>query len=133
VRTLRRSAVTRLLDHYLITAATATQVAFPRRGQPLRPVPEPATPTPEVGEPARARAWLDAERPTLAAAVAHAAADGSPQHAGQLAAALARYLLVGSHLVDTLAIHGTALRVAEACRDEAGTAVALSNLGLVRG
>jgi tetratricopeptide (TPR) repeat protein len=124
-RTDRRAAVTRLLDHYLSTAAAAMNRLDPA-GIPLRPaVPEPVVPLPDLTEPL---SWLEAERPNLIAAVTYAAADDRPEHTTRLAVVISRYLL-GRYSHDALLVHGYAATAAREAGDEIGYAVALAGLG----
>ena len=127
----RRSALTRLFDHYLSTAAAAMDTAFPAE-QDRRPrVGAQAVPAPPVSEPVHARAWLDGQRLNLIAATAHCAAYGWPSHAKRIAATIRRYLDTHAYYADALVIHGHALRAARAENDRAGEAMALHNLGSV--
>jgi tetratricopeptide (TPR) repeat protein len=118
------SAVTRLLDFFVFTAASAVRALFPHDA-----VPTPARPTsevPAVDRPELASRWLDEQRANLVAIAGHAAAHGHPQHAADVSRILWRYLEVGGHYQDALAVHGDAARVAD--RVEGGAAV-LANLG----
>ncbi len=128
----QRTALTRLFDHYLATAAAAMNTLHPAE-QHLRPrIPSPAhTPAPRVTDPGAAQAWLDAERVTLTATCAHTAAHGWPGHATRLAVTLFRYLDTGGHYADALTIHTHALHVAHHTGDRAAEAHALTNLGSV--
>ncbi|HEY6743852.1 MAG TPA: tetratricopeptide repeat protein, partial [Lapillicoccus sp.] len=61
----RQAAVTRLLDHYVHTTATAVGTLLPsrrRRGPALGP---PTTTIPPIRSVAEARSWMDAERATV--------------------------------------------------------------------
>jgi len=125
----RRAALTRLFDYYLATAATAMDILYPAETH-LRPrIPGPATPMPDLADPDTARAWLDTERPTLAAMAAHTTAHGWPSYTTRLSATLFRYL-EGGHHTDALAIHGQALHAAQDTNDLAGQSHALTNLGM---
>ncbi|MDQ3154731.1 MAG: tetratricopeptide repeat protein, partial [Actinomycetota bacterium] len=127
----RWAALTRLFDHYLAAAAAAMDTLHPAE-QDRRPrVPPSATPTPPVPDRPAARAWLDAERATLTAVCAHAAARGWPRHTTGLASTLSRYLEVGAHYLDAVAIHTDELRAARDVDDPAGEVHALINLGSV--
>ncbi|MDQ0943727.1 tetratricopeptide repeat protein [Streptomyces sp. V1I1] len=126
----RQAALTRIFDHYLSTAAAAMDALYPAERHHRPAVALPAYVSPIAGDPAAARAWLDTERPTLAAICAVAAARGSPRHAVRLAALLFRYL-DGGHHSEALEIHRHALRAAEAIGDRRGQAHALTNLGVV--
>ena len=124
-------ALTRLFDHYLGTAAAAMDIMVPAERHRRPHVPPPATPSPPVGDPATARAWLDAERVTLTTVCAYTAAHGRPGHTTGLAGILFRYLEVGGHYPDAVAIHTHALRAARDTGDRTGEAYALTNLGAV--
>ncbi|MER5217876.1 tetratricopeptide repeat protein [Streptomyces sp. NPDC002838] len=126
----RQAALTRLFDHYLSTAAVAMDALYPAEGHHRPAVPPPAHASPIAGDPDAARAWLDTERPTLAAICAVAADRGRPRHAVQLAAVLFRHLDAGHH-TEALEIHHHALRAAERTGDTKGQAHALTNLGCV--
>ena len=78
-----------------------------------------------------ARAWLDSERANLVAVTAHAAAHGWPDHATRLAATLYRYLDVGGHYTDAIALHTHARDAARGVGDQAAEAQALSHLGSI--
>jgi DNA-binding SARP family transcriptional activator/tetratricopeptide (TPR) repeat protein len=126
----RRAALGRLLDYYLSVAATAMDRLHPAEAHRRPRVPPPLTPAPDVADPASARAWLDAERPTLVAVAGHAATHGWPAHATWLAATLFRYL-VGGHYADALTLNGHAYQAARLSGDLAGEAQALHDLGTV--
>jgi tetratricopeptide (TPR) repeat protein len=128
-------ALTRLLDHYLHTAATAMDALYPgeanRHRRPRVPapaIPAPAIPGPAVTDQATARAWLDAERATLVAVTAYSAAHGWPGHATRLAATLHDYLDIAGHLPEAITIHDSAYRAARAAGDRAAEALALSDI-----
>jgi tetratricopeptide (TPR) repeat protein/DNA-binding SARP family transcriptional activator len=127
----RRTALTRLFDYYLAAAANARAARSPAERR-QRPRISPAdTPTPPVADPAAARAWLDAERPNLAAVCTHTAAHGWPGHTIRLATTLFRYLDTGAHFPDALNIHTDARTAASQTGDRAAEAYALTNLGVV--
>jgi tetratricopeptide (TPR) repeat protein len=125
----RRAALTRLLHHYLSTAGAAMDVLFPaeRHRRPRKPAP--IGPVPPVEPEAEARAWLDAERVNLVAAIAYAADHGWPTQAGYLAATVARYLELATRYVDALTVHGHALRAAREHGDQYSESTAYLNLG----
>jgi tetratricopeptide (TPR) repeat protein len=127
----RQAALTRLFDYYLHTAATAMDALFPAEQHRRPRIPAPASPAPPVIKPARARAWLDAERAAMAAVVAHMAAYGWPGHAIRLAATLFRYLEVGGHYPEIRTIHGHARRAAQDTGDRGAEAGALHCLTAV--
>jgi DNA-binding SARP family transcriptional activator/Flp pilus assembly protein TadD len=124
----RRAALTRLFDHYLHAAAAMTDTMFPAgRHQPAGTLPLPAS-FPPAADPAEARAYLDSERPNLAAVVAHTADHGWPGHTTRLAATLHRYLEI-EYVFEAFTIHGHALRAARTSGDLSAEAEALASLG----
>jgi DNA-binding SARP family transcriptional activator/tetratricopeptide (TPR) repeat protein/DNA-binding XRE family transcriptional regulator len=127
----QRSAMTRLLDYYLATAASAMEALAPadRNRRPLAPV---VVSCPPVSDPARARAWLDQERAVLVAAIRHATLHGWPDHAIRLAATLSRYLVTGGHNTEAISIYEHALDAARRSGDRGAEATALVNLTEVR-
>jgi DNA-binding SARP family transcriptional activator/tetratricopeptide (TPR) repeat protein len=127
----RAAATTRLLDHYLSTAATAMDVAFPHEKARRPDVPRSGRPVPALTDPPRAMAWLDAERSNLVAAALHAADHGWPGHTARIAATVYRYLLIGAHHADALTLHQRALAETTRGQDRAGQGTALNNLGNV--
>jgi tetratricopeptide (TPR) repeat protein len=123
----QHTALTRLLDHYLHTAATAMDALYPAARDRRPRIPPAATPAPPVTEPTAARAWLNAERASLAAITAHAAGHGWPAHAIRLAATLFGYLAGGSHSQEAMTIYAHALAAARQAGDHAAEATALSH------
>jgi DNA-binding SARP family transcriptional activator/Tfp pilus assembly protein PilF len=126
-----RAALTRLLDLYLSTSATAMDNLYPAERIHRPRVPEPAIPVPAVAGEIAARKWLDAERANLVAVSAHAAGNGSPGHATRLSATLFRYLDADGYFAEAVAIHGHARHAAARAGDRGGEATALLNLGIV--
>jgi tetratricopeptide (TPR) repeat protein len=125
----RRGALTRLFDHYLATAAAAMNTLHPAETR-LRPrVSLSATQAPVLTDPDTARTWLDTDRPTLVAVVAHTATHGWSAHTTRLSRTLFRYL-DGGHFTDALAVHGHAHRAAHDSGDPTGQAHALTDLGV---
>ncbi|MFF5297554.1 AfsR/SARP family transcriptional regulator [Paractinoplanes globisporus] len=108
----RRTALTRLLDHYV---AAATQSA-----QALARTPADA---------AAARDWLDAERANLVSVCAFAARHGWHRHTVALAHTLADYLDSGGHNVDALSIGTAARDAAHKLGDRAAESALLCVLG----
>ncbi|MGH3201377.1 MAG: BTAD domain-containing putative transcriptional regulator [Streptosporangiaceae bacterium] len=127
----RGAAVNRLVDHYLHTAAAAMASLFSasRYNRPANPAP--AAPFPPVADRATALAWLDTERASLVAVVAHAAENGWPGHATRLAAVLSHYLDTGAYCPEAAAVHTHARSAARRAADRAAEADALSNLGVL--
>ena len=118
------SSMTRLLDFITFTAASAVRTLFPHDSAPA--LARPTTEVPAVDSPELASRWLDEQRANLVAVVGHAAGHGHRQHAADLSRILWRYLEVGGHYQDALAVHGGAATVAD--QAEGGAAV-LANLG----
>ncbi len=127
----RRSALTRLFNHYLYTAAAAMDTLYPAERHRRPPIAPPATPVPPVTGLVDARGWLDAERATLVAVTVHTAEDGWPSHATRLAATLSRYLDQGGHNPEAIIIHSRARIAAQQADDTAAEAAAAKALGLV--
>jgi tetratricopeptide (TPR) repeat protein len=125
----RRAALTRLFDYYLATTATAMNTLHPAHAH-LRPEILPAsTPTPPLGDPDTALAWLETERPTLVAVAAYTAAAGWPTHTTRLSRVLHRYLQ-GGHPADAVTVHGHAHDAARGTGDPTEQAHALTDLGV---
>ncbi|MEV6636642.1 tetratricopeptide repeat protein [Actinoplanes sp. NPDC051470] len=129
----RRTALTRLFDYYLATAAAAMNTLHPaevhhRPHTPPPRIPRPGMPVPDLTDRGVALAWLDTERPTLVAVAAHTSTYGWPTHTVRLSMTLFCYL-GGGHLVDAVAVHGHAYQAACHGRDPIGQAHALTNFG----
>jgi tetratricopeptide (TPR) repeat protein len=127
----RRTALTRLFDHYLATAATAMNALYPAEKHRRPHIRQADMTDPPPTDPVTALAWLEAERPNLVALCAHMATYGWPSHATRLAATLFRHLNVGGHYSDALTIHTHAQNSAAYIGDRGAEAHALTNLGLV--
>jgi len=127
----RRAALTRLFDHYLYTAAMAMDMTFPAESDRRPHITPPTDPGPAFTSAAVAWNWLDTERPTLAAVVAHTAACGWPDHAIRLSATLFRYLETGGFHLETVAINDHARRAAREAGDRVAEAEALHRLVVV--
>ncbi len=124
-----QQALTGLFDYYLAAAAAAIDVLFPAEAH-YRPRISPTdAAAPEMPSEAAARAWLDAERANLVAAVVHCAGHGWPDHATGLAGTLFRYLITGSHLPEADTIYRHALHAARLSGDPAAEAAALHGVG----
>ena len=114
------AALDRLLEHYRDTAAAAD-------GH-LRALPGQAVPERFDGR-ADALAWLDAERPTLVAAVTLAAASGRAHTAVSLATGLAAFLDLRRHFDDMITTGQAAADSAHHAADRHGEAWTLNSLG----
>jgi DNA-binding SARP family transcriptional activator/Tfp pilus assembly protein PilF len=126
------AALTGLLGYLQHAAAAAMDILFPAEAAQRPRPPLAAGPLPPVTGEAPARAWLDAERATLVATTVHAAGNGWPAHAINLAGIVHRYLTVGGYYAEAVTIHESALRAAELDGDLDAEARALLNLGDIR-
>jgi DNA-binding SARP family transcriptional activator/tetratricopeptide (TPR) repeat protein len=112
----RRAALTRLFDHYLAGAATAMAALYPSGDGP-------------PGDPVTARAWIEAERPNLAAVCTSGVAHGWYRHTIDLAGTLFRYLDAGGPVTEAVTVTASAVAAARAIGDHSAQARALSHLG----
>ncbi|MEU6536837.1 BTAD domain-containing putative transcriptional regulator [Streptomyces sp. NPDC047000] len=127
---VRRQALLRLHDHFLLGAHHAALVLDPfRETIPLPPDTADATP-PRFEDRAQATAWLRTERYVLRAAVGHAAANGFDTHAWRTAAALDVYFNRLGYWHDLLEINSAALASARTLGSVTGQAYALCGLGV---
>jgi len=127
----RHTALTRLFDFYLATAATAMDLAYPHE-RPHRPtVPPAGTPTPDLADRNWAELWLDAEPANLLAAAGHAAALGWAEHTWQLSAVLDRHLRTRGRYQDAQTLHQQALNLAHHLGNHSAEMNALNSLGYV--
>ena len=117
----REQARDRLLDYYLTRARAADEHLWVRAGMP--------TPAGFAGR-AEALAWLDAERPSLIAAVPLAAATGRDQIALRLPLYLSEYLSWRRRFDDWLTILAISRDTARRLGNRMGEAIALNNSGL---
>jgi tetratricopeptide (TPR) repeat protein len=88
----RRTAVTRLLDHYTHTAYAARRLMDPARESITLTPPQPGTTPQELTDYHQALAWLTAEHEVLLAALDRAAALGFDSHTWLLAWAVLDFL-----------------------------------------
>ena len=108
-RAAQRAALTRLFDHYLHSTAAAKDAMHPWDKPPKRSLPGDARHALSFAGPEDAARWLSLELSNLVAVGAHTADGGWPEHTAGLSALLWRYLNLGSHHDEALAIHGHAL------------------------
>ncbi|MDG4797150.1 tetratricopeptide repeat protein [Micromonospora sp. WMMD1082] len=127
----RHAALTRLLDHYLHSAAAAMDALYPAERHRRPPLPARSPAGPRLEKPRAALRWLDAERATLVAVCVHAARHGWPQHAVWLAGTLYAYLDNGGYPGDGITVHTEAERAARLLGDGVAEATALTNLAVV--
>jgi len=126
----RRAALTRLFDHYLATAASATEAFYPGRRRQPRVSPA-VTPAPPLDDSARAQHWLDSNRACLVASAIYCVEHGWPGHATRLAGTLFQYLHVSGHYPEAAAVYGSVLLAACQAGDRAAEAEALTGLGII--
>ncbi|GID28074.1 AfsR/SARP family transcriptional regulator [Paractinoplanes brasiliensis] len=108
----RRSALGRLLDHYLHTALAADRLLDPSRVLPGPPAPPGAVVT-AVADRRAAMEWFTREHPVLLTVLRAASAHGFDTHVTRLAAALTTFHNRRELLDDWVSTHVTAQRSAE--------------------
>ncbi|MFC7495982.1 MULTISPECIES: ATP-binding protein [unclassified Nocardioides] len=128
------AAIRRMLDHYVVAAARAAQVAYPY-------VPAAAVPGGLVDPDARpdvpttgqdARRWLDAELDNLLGAALTARERSLGLHVGSLSGSLERHLATTGRHRAAVPLHRAALDCARRDGDRVAEAFALCRLALVR-
>ena len=125
----RRSAIRRVLDHYLNTARAAIGLAYPGACQHAGPPSGPGEPAECLRGPDQARAWLQAEFGVLLAATAAAADNGFDTHAWQLPAVLREHFDRRGYYQDWAQCQRLALAAADRLGDRAAQALAHQFLG----
>ncbi|QLQ38252.1 AfsR/SARP family transcriptional regulator [Micromonospora robiginosa] len=118
----RRAALARLLDHHLQVAATiavSLELAVPRD---LFALPDPVRPDLVAATVGLGRTWIEENRPTLAALVRLAEAEGFLPQSWQLARAGWAVNFDGGHLDDLIETHRVGLRAAERLGDDKAVA-----------
>jgi DNA-binding SARP family transcriptional activator/Tfp pilus assembly protein PilF len=125
----QRSALSRLFDYYLHTAAAAMDTLFPAERHRRPRLPSAAVLGPPLNSAVAARAWLAGNRAALVAVVGHAADNGWPAYAAWLAPTVFRYLDTDGYHHDALDICTHALAAARQTGDRAAEALALLALG----
>jgi transcriptional regulator with XRE-family HTH domain/tetratricopeptide (TPR) repeat protein len=125
----RRTAIRRVLDHYLLTAHAAA-LFFVRHGQPPRPLETSAGVTGVLlADREQAQAWCQAERLVVSAAISLAADTRFAAHAWQLAWSLEAFPEQRRRWQEQIATGQIALAAAEQADDELGQAYACRHLG----
>ena len=129
----RRQAVHRVLDHYLHTAHSGSLVLNPARDfVPLDP-PVPGVTAEPLGSASDARAWFDAERQVLLAAISQAADLRCDRHAWQLPWAVWLFFDREGSWHDQVTIQRTAILAAQRLGDRAAQGNAYRDLGATYG
>lgn len=118
---VRDAAVARLVEHVIDHATRVMDVLHPD---------EDPSPTDLPTDLATARAWLDAEWPSLLAVIADTAKRGWPAPTARLATVLRRHLDQGGRYSDALTILGHALAAAKLAGDRPAEGEALRSLGV---
>ncbi|MFI6600077.1 AfsR/SARP family transcriptional regulator [Nonomuraea sp. NPDC050536] len=125
----RRTALHRLLDHYLHSARVAAQALNPHRDPISPPPPLHGAVREEPSGHEQALAWFTAEQTALLATTTQAADTGFEAHAWQLAWTLADFLDRRGRWHDQAAVQAKALEAAIRAGDRRGQAYAHGNLG----
>jgi transcriptional regulator with XRE-family HTH domain/tetratricopeptide (TPR) repeat protein len=123
------AALRRVLDHYLHTTQAADQLINPAREAVVDEQPDPRVTPEQFQNEQIARAWLQAERQVLIAAVRHAAEAHFPRHALQLASTMVTFLDRQGQLHDYVATQQIALAAAQHLADLTAQARAHADLG----
>ena len=124
-----RTAVHRMLDHYLHTACAAAALLNPVFEPLTMSSPQPGVEAEPITSPDQAMAWFNAERPVLLSAIAQAAEARFCRHASLLPRALADFLVRRGHWQDYAATQRTALATAQHLGSMEGQAHAHRSLG----
>jgi DNA-binding SARP family transcriptional activator/Flp pilus assembly protein TadD len=129
----QRTALTRLFDHYLHTAAATMNILHPAAHHHLRRLSFSAIPTLTVADPATAQRWLNIERANLAAIITYTAAQGWPTYTTHLANTVLHGYFGVLHYPHALALYTHVQRAARHINDHTTEALALNGLGAVHG
>jgi tetratricopeptide (TPR) repeat protein/transcriptional regulator with XRE-family HTH domain len=128
----RRTALTRLFDHYRYAAAAAMGVAYPNERERHPRIPMVNSPTPALPDATQAAAWLDVNMPNLLAVTRHGADRGWPEHTIHLSTILHHHLHTRGRDNDAETLHQRALTTAQGIGHRVGEVDALIGLGAVR-
>jgi DNA-binding SARP family transcriptional activator/tetratricopeptide (TPR) repeat protein len=113
----RRTALHRLLDHWVHTTHAADRLLDPHRERVTLAPPQPGVAEVALADHEQALAWLTDEHPLLLAAVEAAAAAGFDTHTWQLAWAMTTFLERRGHWHDVAAVQDAALHAGERLDD----------------
>jgi DNA-binding SARP family transcriptional activator/tetratricopeptide (TPR) repeat protein len=125
----RRTAIHRVLDHYLHTAHAAALTLARWRYPITLAAPQPGVTPERPASDREALVWFGAEHHVLLAAIDRAATDRYDEHAWQLAWALADFLDRSAYWDEYAATQRTALAAAQRLGDRVGQAHAHHHLG----
>ena len=126
----RTSALTRLLDYYLHTAAQAVRFVIPSEVEPPDPAGSRVTATPDLSTYDTAIRWLNTERANLVRA-AEAATRDLPAYTTKLSRVLSGYLDIDMCLDEVRRLQTTALDIARERGDLVTEGIALRSFGLM--
>ncbi len=124
-----RAAASRVLDHYLHTAARAAALLRPSHEQFALAPPRPGTCPERPADHRQALAWFEAEHQVLLAAVAFAAETGADRYAWQLPSAMKVYLHLRGDPQARMTVMTSAVAAATRLGDVLGQAMSLRSLG----
>jgi DNA-binding SARP family transcriptional activator len=127
----RRTAMYRVLDHYLYTADQASAALYPHSIQPTRDQPMPGVRPEEIVGPAQAAQWFEAERHVLLAAIDQAASEDYAPHAWTLPHAVGPFIQGEEYWRKLTAAQYSALAVAGELGDLAAQVLAHYHLGVL--
>jgi tetratricopeptide (TPR) repeat protein/transcriptional regulator with XRE-family HTH domain len=119
----QREATSRMLDHYLHTAAAAARLLDPSMEPVALGPPAPGTTPGQPADRRQAVAWFEAERQVLLAAITLAAGSGFDVHAWQIPWAISSFLDIGVHWQEWVGVQHTALAAATRLDDTVAQAV----------
>lgn len=128
----RRSALHRLLDHYLHTASGAAGLLYPRCLRFTAGSPQPGVQPEEIGHSREAEQWFTSERHVLLDAIDRAVGESYRPHAWALPWVVGSFFRDEACLRRFLVVQTSALRVAAEHGDLAGRALASLHLGRLR-
>ncbi|WP_081915415.1 AfsR/SARP family transcriptional regulator [Saccharothrix sp. NRRL B-16314] len=121
------AARVRVLEFYVRAVDHCAELLYPDLMRLPAPVAR-AVRLPRIGTAAQARAWLDAERANLTAAIRSAAERGPAAVSWRLADGLRGYLWIGKHVTEWLSTARYGMDAAHEQRDLAGEAAMHQNL-----
>jgi tetratricopeptide (TPR) repeat protein len=107
---VRRTALTRLFDHYRYAASVAMDHYAPSERHRRPRLTDPGTPRSAVTDRESATEWLETERGNLVASATYCADHGRQRHAADFSTILFRFLNLAAHYDDAEALHSAAAR-----------------------
>ena len=125
----QREATTRMLDHYLHTAANAARLLDPSMEPVDLAPPAPGTAPGQPADRRQALAWFEDEHQVLLAAITLATESGFDSHAWQIPWAISSFLQTRGHWQEWADTQRTALAAATRLGDTAAQAVCTRILG----